>query len=85
MVHEDTLEAIERVCNWVEEQAFTRCNRWDGDTAKSCIGCDKAVYFCDDGYGHTKTPEDQRHSPECELVAKVTALRAFVRVERALR
>jgi hypothetical protein len=78
-VHEDTLKAITSVCDWLEEHQFEELNRWDGDRgAYSCLACGKVLEDINN------TPHDERHEPTCELVAKIEALRTFVRVEYEL-
>ena len=82
MVHEDTLDAITFVCDRLEETMFEQSNRYERDDRHECVSCGKP-FLLQTRFGEPATPEDQRHEPTCELVAKVKMLRAFVRVESA--
>lgn len=81
-VHEDTLDAITFVCDRLEEHAFEQSYRYDQDDRHKCIVCGQPFRF-HSRFGKPATPEDERHDPACELVAKVKLLRAFVRAESA--
>lgn len=81
-VHEDTIDAIEYMCATLEEHMFVPSNRWEQDDGYKCVECGKRVRL-HDGFGSMKaTPEDDRHKPDCVLVARLAMLRAFIRVER---
>lgn len=79
-VHEDTLDAITQLCDWMEERQFEQTNRWQDDGGHACLACGKQVVL-QDSFGEKMTPEEERHHPGCELVAKIAVLRAFVRAE----
>lgn len=80
MIHEDTLDAITFVCDRLEETMFEPSERWEGDEGQACVSCGLR-FWMHSSYERPATPEDQRHRPDCELVAKLAALRAFVRVQ----
>jgi hypothetical protein len=78
-VHEDTLEAINYVCDQLEDHCTRDANRYVGDGASVCIECDM---INEDETGH-RTDLDCRHphKPDCKLIVSINMLRAFVRVE----
>jgi hypothetical protein len=78
MIHEDTLAAIEYVCEQLEENCTKEQDSiGDYPNYKACIECkeeDTRRYWS----------EEVPHKPDCKLIAQIKMLRAFVIVERKL-